>query len=335
MKESTNAPDWRNLHGDAFARQRVLVTGGAGFIGSHLIEALLVLGADVVALDDLSGGSWDNLAGLAGGERVRQVTASVTDAGAVREAINGCRFVFHEAALASVPQSVAEPKRYYDVNLGGTLVVADAAREAKVQRLVFAGSSSAYGDPPDPSAKHEALPPLPVSPYASSKTACEELLRAWSHSYPLDTAVLRYFNVFGHRQNANSAYAAVIAAFAKALAEDRRPLIFGDGEQTRDFVFVQNVVHANLLAARHPRPVMGEVFNVATGTTVTVNQLFRGIAAAMGKPNVQPEYRPPRTGDVRHSSADVGKAKRVLGYEPIVGFDDGLRTTVEWYARRA
>src|SRR5687767_2330912 len=179
---TANAPDWRNLHGDAFARQRVLVTGGAGFIGSHLIEALLILGADVVALDDLSGGSWDNLAGLAGAdgaaERVRRVTASVTDVAAVREAVRGCRFVFHEAALASVPQSVAEPKRYYDVNLGGTLVVADAAREARVHRLVFAGSSSAYGDPPDQSARHEALPPLPLSPYASSKTACEELLRA-------------------------------------------------------------------------------------------------------------------------------------------------------------
>jgi nucleoside-diphosphate-sugar epimerase len=326
-----NGPDWRRLHGKAFEGRRVLVTGGAGFIGSHLIEALLVLGAEVVALDDLSGGSWDNLAPF--GDDVRKITASVTDADAVRQAVKGCTYAFHEAALASVPQSVAEPQRYYDVNLNGTLVVATAAREAGVRRLVFAGSSSAYGDPPgeERAPKHEALPPLPLSPYASSKTACEELLRAWSHSYGLDTAVLRYFNVFGHRQNANSAYAAVIAAFAKALAEGRRPIIFGDGEQTRDFVFVQNVVHANLLAARHPGPLVGEIFNVATGATVTVNELFRGMAREMGKGDAQVEYRPPRTGDVRHSSADVSKAKRALGYEPIVSFEEGLRTTVQWY----
>jgi nucleoside-diphosphate-sugar epimerase len=321
--------DWRRLHHDHFRGQRVLVTGGAGFIGSHLIEALLALGAEVVALDDLSGGSWENLAGF--GDAARKITASVTDAHAVGEAVRGCRYVFHEAALASVPQSVAEPRRYYDGNLNGTLVVANAAKDAGVQRVVFAGSSSAYGDPPDQAPKHEGLPPLPVSPYASSKTACEELLRAWSHSYGLDSAVLRYFNVFGHRQNANSAYAAVIAAFANALAQGRRPVIFGDGEQTRDFVFVQNVVHANLLAARYAQPLRGEIFNVATGATVTVNELFRGIAVAMGKPDVRPEYRPPRTGDVRHSSADVGKAKRVLGYEPIVSFESGLRTTVAWY----
>jgi UDP-glucose 4-epimerase len=328
-----SAPDWRQLHGNAFAGQRVLVTGGAGFIGSHLIEALVALGADVVALDDLSGGSWDNLAEFGGS--VRKLTASVTDTALVRDAMKGCRFVFHEAALASVPQSVAEPHRYYDVNLGGTLAIANAAKELGIGRLVFAGSSSAYGDPPDPSPKHESLPPLPVSPYASSKTACEELLRAWSHSYGLDTAVLRYFNVFGHRQNANSAYAAVIAAFASALAEHRRPIIFGDGEQTRDFVFVQNVVHANLLAARQPGQLMGEIFNVATGSTVTVNQLFRAMAEAMGKPDVQPEHRPPRTGDVRHSSADISKAKSVLGYEPIVDFASGLRTTVDWYRAQA
>jgi nucleoside-diphosphate-sugar epimerase len=309
----------------------VLVTGGAGFIGSHLIEALLVLGTEVVALDDLSGGSWENLAHF--GDGVRKITASVTDAHAVREAIKGCAYAFHEAALASVPQSVAEPQRYYDVNLNGTLAVATAAKEAGVRRLVFAGSSSAYGDPPgqEKTSKHEALPPMPLSPYASSKTACEELLRAWSHSYGLDTAVLRYFNVFGHRQNANSAYAAVIAAFARALAEGRRPIIFGDGEQTRDFVFVQNVVHANLLAARHAGPVTGEIFNVATGSTVTVNELFRGMAHATGKGDVRPEYRPPRTGDVRHSSADISKAKRVLGYEPIVSFEEGLKVTVAWY----
>jgi nucleoside-diphosphate-sugar epimerase len=265
------------------------------------------------------------------------VEASILDEGAVAEAMRGCRWVFHEAALASVPQSVAEPERFYRVNVMGTLAVLMAAKKAGVRRVMYAGSSSAYGDPPEQGPKNETMPALPVSPYASAKLAGEEMMRAWAHSYGLDTAVLRYFNVFGPRQNANSAYAAVIAAFATALAAGRRPMIFGDGRQTRDFVYVANVVHANLLAAACEGPVMGEVFNVGTGRCITVNELYATVAGAMGKGDVEPEYRPVRAGDVLHSTADVSKATRVLGYRPVVEFAAGVvlggggGETVGWY----
>jgi nucleoside-diphosphate-sugar epimerase len=323
--------DWKQMHRDAFTGTRVLVTGAAGFIGSHLVEALVALGAEVVGLDDLSGGSWDVLAGF--GRPVRQITGSILDEAALIDAMSGCRYVFHQAALASVPQSVAEPVRFYDINLTGTLRVMEAARRAGVSRVMFAGSSSAYGDPPgEPAPRREDAPPFPLSPYASSKTACEQLLYAWSQSYGVDTAVFRYFNVFGPRQNANSAYAAVIAAFATALAAGRQPLIFGDGNQTRDFVAVYNVVHANLLAARHPGPLRGEIFNVGSGRTITVNELYQSIAAAMGRADVHAEHRPPRAGDVLHSSADISKARRMLGYEPVAPFEAALRETVAWYA---
>lgn len=324
--------DWQHYHGSFFRGQRILVTGGAGFIGSHIVESLVALGAQVVVLDDLSGGTWDNLAGF--GEGVEKITGSILDRDTTRRAMQHCRYVIHEAALASVPQSVAEPERFYRVNVEGTLTVMEAARHLGVERVVYAGSSSAYGDPPDENPKHEALPALPVSPYASSKLAGEEILRAWSYSYGIDTAAFRYFNVFGPRQNANSAYAAVIAAFAKILSEGKSPMIFGDGEQTRDFVFVHNIVHANLLAIRCATKLRGEIFNVGTGQTITVNRLYTMIASIMGKGHVQAEYKPIRAGDVRHSSADITKAQKILEYTPIADFKRGLEITLHWYQQQ-
>jgi UDP-glucose 4-epimerase len=321
--------NWNQLHGSFFKGQRILVTGGAGFIGSHITQALVTLGAQVVVIDDLSGGSWDNLNGF--GETVTKITASILDADAMAKAVKGCRFIFHEAALASVPQSVAEPVRFYQVNTMGTLTLMQAARQEKVERVVYAGSSSAYGDSPDESPKTEDLAAMPVSPYASSKLAGEEIMCAWARSYGLDTAIVRYFNIFGPRQNANSAYAAVIAAFAKIFAEGGTPIIHGDGGQTRDFVFVHNVVHANLLAARCPRKLNGGIFNVGTGHSISVNQLYQKTAELMGRASVAAIHQPPRAGDVRHSSADISKIRRELGYEPIVPFEVGLKPTIAWY----
>ena len=208
-----------------------------------------------------------------------------------------------------------------------------AARQGGVERVIYAGSSSAYGDSPDEAPKTEGLAASPVSPYASSKLAGEEIMRAWSRSYGIDTAVVRYFNIFGPRQNANSAYAAVIAAFADVLARGKTPTIHGDGGQTRDFVFVHNVVHANLLAARRSGRIDGGIFNVGTGHTITVNELYKSIAELMGSAGLEAIHSDPRAGDVRHSSADISKARRELGYESIVSFEAGLKPTIEWYRK--
>ncbi|MBI1367309.1 MAG: NAD-dependent epimerase/dehydratase family protein [Planctomycetes bacterium] len=321
--------DWASLHGSAFKGHRVLVTGAAGFIGSHLTAALVELGATVAALDDLSNGQWSNLDGF--DATVEKHTASILDPAALAKATAGCRYVFHEAALGSVPRSVEQPDLYYNVNVLGTVNVLKAAKEAGATRVIFAGSSSAYGDPPTVGLKVETQPPLPRSPYAATKLAGEHSMRAWAHSYGLDTAVTRYFNIFGPRQNPNSAYAAVIAAFAKAMHHGQRGLIFGDGEQSRDFTHVANAVHANLLAARHDKPLLGEVFNVACGTRISVNLLHEKMAELYGLGDAMPTYKPGRKGDVAESQADIGKAKRVLGYEPIVDFEAGLAQTVAWY----
>jgi UDP-glucose 4-epimerase len=328
--------DWVELHGDAFAETRVLVTGGAGFIGSHLCEALTALGAEVVALDDLSGtdGSWANLDGFFRGRRVE---ASILDEAAVADAVSGCGFVFHQAAMGSVPRSVELPRRYHEVNTTGTLNVLEAARAAGVCRVTFAASSSAYGDTPT-LPKVETMPVSPRSPYAATKVAGEALLQAYAHSYAgasggggPDTAALRYFNIFGPRQNANSAYAAVIAAFAKALLAGEAPVIYGDGEQSRDFTFVDNAVHANLLAARAPGRLNGCVCNIACGERVTVNQLAARMAEQLGRPELEAQHRDERAGDVKHSLADLRAAEDALGYRPIVDFEAGLDETVAWY----
>jgi len=320
--------DWRRLHGNAFEGVRVLVTGGAGFIGSHLVEALTTLGAQVVVLDNLSTGNRDNVALFKPAEFVR---GSILHLDVVRDAVAGCQYVFHEAAMASVPLSVERPREFYDTNVTGTLNVLDAAAAAKVKRLVFAASSSAYGNS-EVLPKTESMPPLPLSPYASSKVAGEGLMRAWANCYGLDTASLRYFNIFGPRQTADSAYAAVIAAFAKAMLSGNRPTIFGDGEQSRDFTYVHNAVHANLLAARHEQPVNGDVFNVACGQRVSLNELAAVMRSALNRPDLTPVYQNERAGDVRHSLADLTRVRESLGYEPIVPYEAGLLATMDWYA---
>lgn len=327
MSTTTGAAlTWRSLHENHFAGTRVLVTGGAGFIGSHLSEALLALGAAVVVIDDLSGGSRENLASFG---PVELVEGSILDRDRLAECTRRCRYVFHQAALGSVPRSVSQPRLYNDVNTTGTLNVLEAAREAGVQRVMFAASSSAYGANPTPWIEHQ--PVLPLSPYAATKVAGESLLRAYSASYGLETVALRYFNIFGPRQNANSAYAAVMAAFAKALLAKVRPLIYGDGEQSRDFTFVRNAVHANLLAARHVGAIRGEVINVGCGHRITVNELGARMRDVYGCSDLLPDHQPQRAGDLKHSFADLAKARTILGYEPIVGFEEGLKETLNWY----
>ena len=314
------------MHGTAFRDARALITGGAGFIGSHLVEALTALGAKVVVLDNLIGGATENIEPF----KPQFVKASVLDQDALNQAADGCRYVFHLAALGSVPHSVARPREYHDVNITGTLNVLEAARAAGVKRVMFSASSSAYGDTPQ-MPKTESIPPAPLSPYASNKIAAEAMMSAWSASYGLDTASLRYFNIFGPRQNANSAYAAVIAAFAKAILAGKPPTIYGDGLQSRDFTFVHNAVHANLLAARSEKPIKGEVINIACGRSINLNQLAPLMCQQLGRPDLKPIYAAPRAGDVKHSLADLTRAKAMLNYEPIVDFETGLKPTVDWY----
>jgi nucleoside-diphosphate-sugar epimerase len=318
--------NWAELHGDFFRGTRTLITGGAGFIGSHLAEALSQLGASVVVLDDLSGGDRGNLASFG---PIEFVEGSILDKDVVARTTRGCRFVFHQAALGSVPRSVEQPRLYNAVNTEGTLNVLEAAREAGVARVMFAASSSAYGENPVPWV--ETMPVLPKSPYAATKVAGEALFRAYGASYGLDTACLRYFNIFGPRQNANSAYAAVIAAFAKALLAGQSPVIFGDGEQSRDFTFVHNAVHANLLAARRNKAIQGEVLNVGCGGSVSVNELARLMAELLHVPGVGPVHKPERAGDLKHSFADLNRSRSTLEYRPIVDFQAGLQQTVQWY----
>lgn len=324
--------NWQSLHGSFFSSKTILVTGGAGFIGSHLTEALITLGAKVRVLDDLSGGDTINLVPQSAVDdgRITFIKGSILNHDIVTKAVEGCDYVFHQAALGSVPRSVELPRLYCEVNIMGTLNVLEASREAKVKRVMFAASSSAYGDSPT-LPKIENMPVLPKSPYAASKVADEALMRAYADSYGLDTACLRYFNIFGPRQNANSAYAAVIAGFAKAILGGNAPTIYGDGEQSRDFTFVHNAVHANLLAARCEKKIGGAVLNVAVGERITVNELAVEMLNVYGKPELKPTYVPERAGDVKHSLADLTATKNTLGYQPVVSFKDGLKSTLDWY----
>jgi len=312
------------------------VTGGAGFIGSHLAAALVRRGDRVRVLDDLSAGSVDNLAGLevgalgsgAGVELVRADIAGSVDLG---PACAGVSTVFHEAAQVSVPQSFADPERCYAVNVLGTLRLLEACRANGVRRVVLAASSAAYGDSPT-LPKVESMPVAPLSPYAASKVAGEHLMSVWGHAYGLRAVSLRYFNVFGPRQRDDSPYTGVIAIFARALLEGRRPTIYGDGEQTRDFTYVDNVVEANLAAAARDLPA-GTVINVGGGEAISVNELFRSMAECVGA-RLAPMYAPARAGDVRSSLASMDRARALLAYVPRVGWRDGLARTIDWYAAR-
>jgi UDP-glucose 4-epimerase len=318
--------NWSSLHGRSFTNARILITGGAGFIGSHLAHALVELGATVIVIDNLVGGDRVNLTGL---DRVEFIEGSILDRPLLENCMAGCRYVFHQAALGSVPASVEQPRLFHEVNSTGTLNVLEAARSAKVGRVMFAASSSVYGENGVPWI--ETMPPLPQSPYAATKLAGEALLRAYSGSLGVDTASLRYFNVFGPRQNANSAYAAVIAAFAKAVIAGKNPIIHGDGEQSRDFTYVDNVVQANLLAARNEKPIRGEVINVGCGGQISVNLLAAKVNAILGRPDLKPIHQPERAGDLKHSFADMARARAILNYEPIVDFETGLGKTLKWY----
>ena len=324
MGQTTN---WRDLHGDAFKSEQVLITGGAGFIGSHIAEALTTLGAKVVVFDDLSAGKATNVEPF---RTVEFIKGTILDASAVERAMKGSRYVFHQAARASVPLSVEKPAAFYETNVTGTFNVLQAARANKVERVMFAASSSAYGES-EVLPKVETMPQQPLSPYAASKVANEGMMRAWANCYGFDTVSLRYFNIFGPRQTADSAYAAVIAAFAKAMLMGNPPTINGDGEHSRDFTFVHNAVHANLLAARSSKPLKGEVFNVATARRITLNHLAKVMCEQLGRPDLKPVRVPPRAGDIKHSLADLTRIEQTLGYRPIVDFESGLAATLEWY----
>lgn len=312
--------------------RQVCVTGGAGFIGGHLVDALLALGARVAVIDDLSSSTAEHLGELLDieSERLRFVHASVLDDAGLSDAITGAQTVFHLAAVSSVPRSLSDPERSFTVNALGTMRVVEAARRVNAKRVVYSASSSAYGQGAT-LPKTETQVPQPVSPYAASKLAGEHAMLSWAKSFGLSTVSLRYFNIFGPRQPADSPYSAVIAAFSRALLAGERPVIFGDGQQTRDFTFVTNAVLANLLAGASDKPLSGEVVNVGTGRRISLQEMVRMLAERAGMPHLVPVHQPPRPGDVRHSLADLELARTLLGYEPIVSFEEGLGQTFAWY----
>jgi UDP-glucose 4-epimerase len=303
-----------------------LVTGGGGFIGSNIVRALLERGATVRVLDSFATGRRTNFEELA--DRVELVEADLRDDAAIQRAVRGVEVVFHQGALPSVARSVSDPLTSHEVNATGTLRLLIAAREAGVRRVVYASSSSVYGDTPV-LPKSEDLPTAPLSPYAVSKLAGEQYCRVFARLHGLETVCLRYFNVFGPRQDPASPYAAVIPKFIAAMTRGEAPLIHGDGTQSRDFSYIANVVQANLLAAEAPG-VGGEVFNVACGERFSLLDLVAALNRILGT-RVEPRFGPPRPGDVKHSLADISRAERLLGYRPGVRFEDGLARTVAWF----
>lgn len=306
---------------------RYLVTGAAGFIGRSIAAALLARGETVRGIDSLITGKRENLAGL---EAMEFVEGDLADPAACARACVGVEIVFHQAALASVPRSVADPAGTNVNCVDATLNLLIAARAAGVRRVVYAGSSSAYGDTPT-LPKHEAMLPDPISPYAVAKLAGEQYTRAFARVYGMETVVLRYFNVFGPFQDPTSHYSGVLAIFCRRMLAGEQPTIFGDGEQSRDFTFIDNVVQANLLAADAPaEKVSGRMMNIATGTRITLNQTFEILCELTGYKG-KPAYEPARAGDIRDSLADIRLAGELLGYKPRVDFRDGLRRTVGWY----
>ncbi len=312
---------------------KLVVTGGAGFIGSNVAEYLLTQGYSVTIIDDFSNGKEENLAGWfdKSSGRATLLRADINETNRMREAFRDARFVFHLAAIPSVPRSIADPQATHASNISGTLSVLVAARDAGVKRVVAASSSSIYGDDAT-LPKVENRVGRPLSPYALSKTVCEEYCRFFHQLYGLETVCLRYFNVFGPRQDPKSEYAAVIPRFVTRILSGRPPTIYGDGEQTRDFTFVSNVVDANWIAATHPNAA-GDVFNVGCGRQTSLNQLFAEINEIAGT-QLKPEYQPGRAGDVRHSVADISKAKRLLNYSPAVSLPEGLSRVLNWYRKQ-
>jgi nucleoside-diphosphate-sugar epimerase len=305
---------------------RVLVTGGAGFIGSNLVDELLARGDDVRVLDNFSSGHRRNIAGAL--DEVELIEGDLRSYERVNSGVRGCELVFHQGALPSVPRSVQDPLTSSAVNVGGTLNVLLAARDHEVRRVVFASSSSIYGDLPG-LPRTEDMPVSPVAPYAVSKLAAEHYCHVSTKVYGLETVSLRYFNVFGDRQDPLSHYSAVIPRFVTAMRAGRSPVIFGDGKQSRDFTYVGNVVSASLLAAEAPGAA-GLAFNIATGESHSLNELVATLNRLMGT-DVPPTYSAPRPGDIEHSWADISRAREVLGYRPEVGFEQGLRAAIRAY----
>ena len=313
---------------------KYLVTGGAGFIGSNLTEALLNQGHHVIVLDNLSTGKLENLKGLektAGA--LEFIEGDLRNLDTCRKVCENVDYVLHQGALGSVPRSIADPIATNESNINGTLNILVAARNAGVKRLVYAASSSAYGDTPT-LPKVETMPSNPISPYAVTKFVGEMYCRIFFNVYGLETISLRYFNVFGRRQDPNSAYAAVIPAFVKALLNNSSPTIYGDGSQSRDFTYLDNVIQANLKACDAPKEACGQVFNIACGKTTTLNELYDRLCFLLKKDN-KPLYAPPRPGDVKHSFAEISKTKRLLGYDPKHDLFQGLELAIEWYKENA
>src|SRR5436305_308881 len=304
-----------------------LVTGGAGFIGSHITQALVSSGARVRVIDDLSTGHRENLEEIEGDFDFEQ--ASLADAEALERALEDVELVFHEAAIPSVPRSVKNPAETHVACVDATFSLLDAARTRGVRRIIYAASSSAYGDQPT-LPKVETMAPDPLSPYAVAKLVGEYYCQVFTRAYGLETISLRYFNVFGPRQDPSSPYSGVISRFISALLRGEPPVIYGDGEQSRDFTYVSNAVAANLRAAETTRGI-GQIINVANGERVTLNELLETLKRLTGRIDAQAEYRVPRVGDVRHSLADITRARELLDYEPRVGLEEGLRKTIEWW----
>ena len=305
----------------------VVVTGGAGFIGSHIASALSASGARVRVLDDLSTGHRENLDEIGGD--IDFIEGSVADESVLKKALDGAELVFHEAAIPSVPRSVAEPTQTHIASVDGTFSLLLAARDQKVRRVVYAASSSAYGDQPT-LPKSEQMAPDPLSPYAVAKLVGEYYCQVFTRVYGLETVSLRYFNVFGPRQDPGSQYSGVVSRFISALLGNERPVIYGDGEQSRDFTYIENVVAANLSAASATGAV-GKVINVANGARITLNELLAELKELTGKQDVTAEYLDARVGDVRHSLADITMARELLGYESKVDLREGLKRTLDWW----
>src|SRR5450631_857774 len=311
---------------------KYLVTGAAGFIGSSLVRALLERGEQVRGVDNFDTGKRENLTEVLSRMDFRE--ADILDLHAMHKACAGIDYVLHQAAIPSVPKSVLDPLGSNRANVDGTVNLLVAARDAKVKRVVYAASSSAYGDTPT-LPKHEAMTPNPISPYAVAKLASEHYLVSFYRCYQLETVALRYFNIFGPRQDPSSPYSGVLAKFITLMLRGEQPAIFGDGEQSRDFTYIDNAVEANLLACTAPASqAAGQIFNVATGRRVTLNETFK-LLQTLTSYTGQPRFGPDRGGDIKHSLADISKAEAGLGYKPTVDFEEGLRRTVEWYRKSA
>ena len=307
---------------------KYLVTGGAGFIGCNLARFLLARGHAVTVLDNFSTGKHENLEEIL--DRIELIEGDIRDSAAVDRAIAGCDAVFHEGALGSVPRSVKDPLTSHDVNVNGTITVLESARAAGVKRIVFAASSSAYGDQKH-SPKHEGMVPAPISPYAAGKVCCEAYLRGYAAVYGLETLCLRYFNVFGPYQDPAGPYAAVIPVWVSRILRGEKPRVFGDGEHSRDFCYIDNVCQANWLAANAPAEVCdGRAINIACSRRTSLNQILDQLRDLL-RIDFQTEYTDPRPGDVKHSLADVSLAKESIGYEPKIFFEEGLVRAIDWY----